>query len=83
MLSIQVSTESRLDDTASIKAKNLLFSAAYNLYNQADFTITDNATFDIGNDFWNGFYLNGYQNGGDISAGSFNVTAGADFFNHV
>ena len=79
-LSIQVSTEARLDDTASIKAKNLLFSA-YNLYNQADFTITDNATFDIGNDFWNGFYLNGYQNGGDISAGSFNVTAGADFFN--
>ena len=59
-LSIQVTNEASLDDTASIKAKNLLFSA-YDFYNQADFTITDNATFDIGNDFNNGFYLDGYQ----------------------
>ena len=48
-LSIQVTSEARLDDNASIKAKNLFFSA-YDLYNQADLTITDNATFDIGND---------------------------------
>ena len=45
-LSIQVTSEARLDDTASIKAKNLLFSA-YDFYNQADFTITDNATFEL------------------------------------
>ena len=57
-LSIQVTNEARLDDTASIKAKNLFFSV-YDFYNQADFTITGNATFDIGNNFWNGFYLNG------------------------
>ena len=43
-LSIQVTSEASLDDNASIKAKNLLFSA-YNLYNQADFTITDNCYF--------------------------------------
>ena len=79
-LSIQVTNVARLDDTASIKAKNLFFSV-YDFYNQADITITDNATFDIGNDFNNGFYLDGYQDGGDISAGSFNVTAGDDFYN--
>ena len=73
-LSIQVTSEARLDDTASIKAKNLLFSA-YDFYNQADFTITDSATFDIGNDFNNGFYLDGYQNGGNIHANNFNVVA--------
>ena len=73
-LSIQVTSEASLDDNASIKAKNLLFSA-YNLYNQADFTITDSATFDIGNDFNNGFYLDGYQNGGNIHANNFNVVA--------
>ena len=39
--------------------------------------ITDNASFDIGNDFNNGFYLDGYgyQDGGDIIADNFNVTA--------
>ena len=80
-LSIQVTSEASLDDNASIKAKNLFFSA-YNLYNQADLTITDSATFDIGNDFGNGFYLNRTQyDGGNISAGNFNVTAGRYFFN--
>ena len=79
-LSIQVSGEASLDDNASIKAKNLFFSA-YDFYNQADITITDSATFDIGNNFWNGFYLNGYQDGGDISADSFTVTAD-NFFNY-
>ena len=80
-LRIQVSGEARLDDTASIKAKNLLFSA-YDFYNQADFTITDNATFDIGNDFGNGFVLDGTRyGGGNISAGNFNVTAGNYFYN--
>ena len=43
-LSIQVTGEASLDDNASIKARNLFFSA-YNLYNQADITITENATF--------------------------------------
>ena len=38
-----------------------------------DFTITDSATFDIGNDFRNAFYFNGYQNGGNIHANNFNV----------
>ena len=49
-LRIQVSGEATLDDNASIQAKNLFFSA-YSFYNQADLTITYNATFDIGNDF--------------------------------
>ena len=72
-LSIQVTSEASLDNTASIQSSNLFFSA-YDLYNQADFTITDNATFDIGNDFNNGFYLDGYyQDGGDIIADNFNV----------
>ena len=44
-ISIQVSGEASLDDNASIKANNLFFSA-YDLYNQADFTITENAIFD-------------------------------------
>ena len=80
-LSIQVTSKARLDDTASIKAKNLLFSA-YDFYNQADFTITDSATFDIGNDFWNGFRLSGTDyDGGNISADNFNVTAGDRFYN--
>ena len=79
-LSIQVSAEASLDDNASIKAKNLFFSA-YDLYNQADITITENATFDIGNDFWNGFYFDGIREGGDIIADSFNVTAGGYFIN--
>ena len=77
-LSIQVTSEASLDDNASIKAKNLFFST-YDLTNQADITITDNATFDIGNDFRNGFYLSGtWYDGGNISAGNFNVTA--DYF---
>ena len=80
-LSIQVTNEARLDDTASIKAKNLFFSV-YDFYNQADFTITGNATFDIGNNFWNGFYLNGTYDGGNINADSFNVTAEGSFYNH-
>ena len=42
-ISIQVSGEASLDDNASIKANNLFFSA-YDLYNQADFTITGNTT---------------------------------------
>ena len=80
-LSIQVTSEARLDDTASIKAKNLLFSA-YDFYNQADFTITDNATFDIENDFNNGFYLDTTRyDGGDIIANNFNVTTGNSFYN--
>ena len=80
-LSIQVTDEASLDDNASIKAKNLFFSA-YNFYNQADLTITDNATFDIGNDFNNGFYLDATRyDGGDISADNFNVTAGNYFYN--
>ena len=75
-LSIQVTSKARLDDNASIKARNLFFSA-YDFWNQADITITDNATFDIGNDFNNGFYLNRTQyDGGNISADNFNVTAG-------
>ena len=80
-LSIQVSGEASLDDNASIKARNLFFSA-YNFYNQADFTITDSATFDIGLNFNNGFYLNGtIYDGGDIIANNFNVTAGGYFYN--
>ena len=65
-ISIQVTSEASLDDTASIKAKNLFFSA-YDFYNQADLTITDNATFDIGNDllWWR------YDGGNNFS-----VTAG-------
>ena len=44
-LSIQVTSEASLDNAASIQSRNLLFSA-YDLYNQADLTITDSATFD-------------------------------------
>ena len=79
-LNIAVSTKANLDDTASIQSRTLFFSA-YNLYNQADLTVTDSATFDIGNDFYNGFYLNGIHYGGDIIANNFNVTAGHYFFN--
>ena len=80
-LRIQVSGEASLDDNASIKARNLFFSA-YNLYNQADITITENATFEIENDFGNGFNLDGTgYAGGDIIADSFNVTAGNNFLN--
>ena len=57
-ISIQASGEASLDDNASIKARNLFFSA-YKIYNQADITITENATFDIENDFLNGFYFDG------------------------
>ena len=79
-LNIAVSTEASLDDTASIQSKTLFFSA-YNLYNQADLTVTDSATFNIGNDFYNGFYLNGIHYGGNIIANNFNVTALHYFFN--
>ena len=81
-LSIQVTNEARLDDNASIKAKNLLFSA-YDFYNQADLLSPTTSSFDIGNDFNNGFYLDGYgyQDGGDIIADNFNVTAGYRFSN--
>ena len=80
-LRIQASGEASLDDYASIKARNLFFSA-YKIYNQADITITENATFDIENDFFNGFDLDGTDyNGGDIIADSFNVTAGNNFIN--
>ena len=80
-LRIQVSGEATLDDNASIQAKNLFFSA-YSFYNQADLTITYNATFDIGNDFLNGFKLDGTgYDGGNISADNFTVTAGSRFFN--
>ena len=65
-ISIQVTSEARLDDNASIQSSNLFFSA-YDFYNQADLTIEDNATFDIGNDFQNGFRLNRTDyDGGDI-----------------
>ena len=78
-LSIQASGEASLDDNASIKARNLFFSA-YDLSNQADITITENATFEIENDFLNGFNLDGTNyDGGDIIANSFNVTAGNNF----
>ena len=80
-ISIQVTSEARLDDNASIQSSNLFFSA-YDFYNQADLTIEDNATFDIGNDFQNGFRLNRTDyDGGDISADNFNVTAGNNFYN--
>ena len=80
-LRIQASGEASLDDTASIKARNLFFSA-YDIYNQADITITENVTFDLENNFLNGFLLDGTDyNGGDIIAGSFNVTAGNNFIN--
>ena len=68
-------------DGAVIKARNLFFSA-YDLWSQADITITENATFDLENDFKNGFKLDGTDyDGGNISANSFNVTAGNDFIN--
>ena len=80
-ISIQVTSEASLDDNASIQSSNLFFSA-YNFYSQADLTITYNATFDIGNDFNNGFYLDATRyDGGDISADNFNVTAGNYFYN--
>ena len=80
-LSIQVRGEANLDDNVSIKARNLFFSA-YNLYNQADIIITENATFEIENDFENGFDLGGTSyDGGNITADSFNVTAGDEFIN--
>ena len=80
-LNIQISGEASLDNNASIKARNLFFSA-YDLSNQADITITENATFDIENDFFNGFNLDGTgYSGGDIIADNFNVTVGNDFFN--
>ena len=81
-ISIQVTSEARLDDNASIQSSNLFFSA-YDFYNQADLTIEDNATFDIGNDFQNGFRLNRTDyDGGDISANNFNVAAGGYFYNY-
>ena len=64
-----------------LQSRNLFFSA-YDIYNQADITITDNATFDIENILINGFDLDGTDyNGGDIIADSFNVTAGGNFVN--
>ena len=76
-----MSGEASLDDNASIKARNLFFSA-YDLWSQADITITENATFDLENDFLNGFKLDGTDyDGGNISAGSFNVTTGNNFIN--
>ena len=76
-----MSAEARFHDTAYSKANNLLISVQ-NFYNQANVTSTDNATFDIGNDFNNGFYLNGTEyDGGNISADKFNVVAGQRFFN--
>ena len=81
-LSIQVSGEASLDVSntgAVIKARNLFFSA-YDLWNQADITITENATFDIVDYFRNGFDLGGRgTGGGDIIAVSFNATAGKGF----
>ena len=75
---IQVTNEASLGDTASIG----IFYFQYNFYNQADLTITDNASFDIGLNFNNGFYLNRKQyNGGNISTGNFNVTTGRFFYN--
>ena len=80
-ISIQVSGEASLDDNASIKANNLFFSA-YDLYNQADFTITENAIFDLENEFSNGLNLGGTEyDGGDIIAHRFNVTARGNFYN--
>ena len=81
-LSIQVSGKASLDDTASIQARNLFFSAD-DLYNQADITVTENAIFDLERDFKNGFRLDGTDyDGGNIIAGSFNVTATGDFVNN-
>ena len=83
-LRIQVSGEASLDVSntgAVIKARNLFFSA-YDLYNQAGIIITENATFDLENDFLNGFKLDGTDyDGGNISAGSFNGTTGNNFIN--
>ena len=79
-LNIQISGEASLDGNVSINANNLFFSA-YDLYNQADFTISGSATFDIENDFKNGFYLGGYQDGGDIIADSFTATVKNKFNN--
>ena len=80
-ISIQVSGEASLDDNASIKANNLFFSV-YDLYNQADFTITGNATLDIQNQFHNGFALGlAEYDGGDIIANSFTITTESDFRN--
>ena len=82
-LNIQVSGEVdvNLSSAASIKANNLFFSA-YTIYNQADITIADSATFDIRNKFLNGFYQGVYQrNGGNIRADNFNVIAVGNFSN--
>ena len=80
-LYIQVSGEASLDDIA-IQSSNLFFSAN-DLYNQADINISGNATFDIGNDFKNGFIFNGVSyNGGDISTDGFSVTATGNFQNN-
>ena len=83
-LNIQVSGEVdvNLSSAASIKANNLFFSA-YTIYNQADITIADSATFDIRNKFLNGFYYQGVfqRNGGNIRADNFNVIAVGNFSN--
>ena len=82
-LNIQVSGEVdvNLSSAASIKANNLFFSA-YTIYNQADITIADSATFDIRNKFLNGFYQGVHQRkGGNIRADNFNVTAVGNFSN--
>ena len=82
-LNIQVSGEVdvNLSSAASIKANNLFFSA-YTIYNQADITIADSATFDIRNKFLNGFYQGVDQRkGGNIRADNFNVTAVGNFSN--
>ncbi len=76
-LNIQVSGEARLDEAASIESRNLSFSAN-SISNQADFTITDSAAFDIEKNFVNGDSEN---EGGDIIAGSFQVT-GVRFSNY-
>ena len=83
-LNIQVSGEVdvNLSSAASIKANNLFFSA-YTIYNQADITIADSATFDVRNKFLNGFYYQGVdqRNGGNIRADNFNVIAVGNFSN--
>ena len=49
---------------------------------QADITITENVTFDIVDYFRNGYNLGGFlRQGGNITAVSFNATAGKDFLN--
>ena len=73
--------EASLDANASIQARNLFFSA-YDLWTRAYITITENVTFDIVEYFRNGYNLGGFlRQGGNISAVSFNATAGNDFVN--